>query len=270
MSAAPSALAEARRGVLDMTPILVAILPVGALFGTLAVGAGLSPLEAVVMSATMYAGASQMVAVDLWGTAVPVWSIILSVFAVNFRHLLYSAAMTKIVAPFGRATRAAMFFFLVDPAYALAEKRHSEGVRVTRPYYFALSAASFVAWSGSTALGAAFGRLIDDPYAVALDMVLPIYFLSMLLAFRGRARWGRVVVASGVVSTLVYHAPALGIAFLGSPWHISLGALAGILAAALGPMPPRAAPASPRPRFAVLKGLFGRKGAGRTALSDAA
>jgi predicted branched-subunit amino acid permease len=53
---------------------------------------GLSAGEAVLMSATVYAGASQMVGIELFGSDVAPWLIVFSVFAVNFRHVLYSAA----------------------------------------------------------------------------------------------------------------------------------------------------------------------------------
>lgn len=238
MSEMPNRWSEVRQGIADFIPILIAVLPVGAMFGTLAVGAGLTPFEAVLMSLTMYAGASQMVAIDLWGAHVPAWSILLSVLAVNFRHILYSAAMTKIVSRHRPLTRAAMLFFLVDPTYAVSANREARGERVTLAYYFGGAAVCYATWAASTFVGAAFGKLIANPHALAIDMILPIYFLSLLLGFRARARWGRVVLASAVVSSLVYHAPALGIPWLGSPWHISLGAAAGILAAVIGPQTP--------------------------------
>ena len=56
------------------------------------------------MSATVYAGASQMVGIELFGNKVPPWLIVLSIFAVNFRHVLYSASFGRHM-PAGRCCR---------------------------------------------------------------------------------------------------------------------------------------------------------------------
>ena len=47
------------------------------------------------MSATVYGGASQMVGIELFGQKIAPWLIVLSIFAVNFRHVLYSAALGR-------------------------------------------------------------------------------------------------------------------------------------------------------------------------------
>lgn len=49
------------------------------------------------------------------------------------------------------------------------------------------------------------------------------------MSFRKRAMWLPVVIASGLASIVAYK-------FVGSPWHVSLGAIAGVaLAAVIGP-----------------------------------
>ena len=84
-------------------------------------------VQATLMSATIYAGASQMVGLDLFGAKVAPWLIVLSIFAVNFRHILYSASIGPKIAHYTRLQKAIAFFFLIDPAYAEAEKRYEQG-----------------------------------------------------------------------------------------------------------------------------------------------
>ena len=50
------------------------------------------------MSATVFGGASQMVGIELFGQKIAPWLIVLSIFAVNFRHVLYSAAVGRRIA----------------------------------------------------------------------------------------------------------------------------------------------------------------------------
>lgn len=83
------------RGARLALPVVVAAGPFAMLFGAIAVDNGFSVFEAFFMSATVFGGASQMVGIELFGHHVAPWLIVLSIFAVNFRHLLYSAAIGR-------------------------------------------------------------------------------------------------------------------------------------------------------------------------------
>lgn len=74
--------------------------------------------------------------------------------------------------------------------------------------------------------------MITDPRAFGLDVLLPAYFVALVLSFRTRRSWGLSVAVSAAVAVAVYYAPAAGIEWLGPPWHVTIGGLAGILVAA--------------------------------------
>ncbi len=228
---------DVRAGFTVGLPLLGAVCPVAMVFGALSVQLGLTVADTVLMSAIVYAGASQMVAIDLWGQNVPAWSILLAVFAVNFRHLLYSAALTPIIQTQRWFTKAFVFFFLVDPQFAFTEQRAQEGHPFKLRWYAALASVFFFGWTIATLIGAMFGSLIKNPEALGLDMLLPLYFLALVMGFRARPRWALVVTVAGVVSVLIALGPELGIlpAWLGPPWHVTIGGLAGVFAAALVP-----------------------------------
>lgn len=218
--------AEFRQGMRDSMPIVLGAAPFGLLFGALAVENGMEIHQAVLMSATLYAGASQMVGIDLFGTSVAPWIVVLSIFAVNFRHILYSASLGPKIAHFSFAQKAVAFFGLIDPQFAEAEQRHERGFRISFNWYMGVVIPIYIAWVIEAALGAYFGSLIKDPYALGLDFILPIYFLVLVMGFRKRRNWLPVVVVSGIASVFAFFT-------IGSPWHISIGAVAGILLAAL-------------------------------------
>lgn len=224
----PSALPDNRdefvRGLRRSLPIVLAVLPFGLLFGALAVDNGLSLGEAVLMSATVYAGASQLVGIELFGQHVAPWLIVLSIFAVNFRHVLYSAVTGRRTRHWPVPARAVGFFLLVDPQFAEVERRVDEGKPVTFAWYVGLALPIYAFWIGETAAGAYFGGLVPDPHAIGLDFLLPIYFLGLVMEFRGRALWLPVVATSAAVSIVAER-------LVGSPWHVTIGALAGIAVA---------------------------------------
>jgi predicted branched-subunit amino acid permease len=112
-------------------PVVVSSLPFALLFGAIAVDNGLSIAETVLMSATIYGGASQMVGIELFGQRVAPWLIVASIFAVNFRHVLYSATVGRRIAPWPAVQRFLGFFLLVDPHYAETERRAERGEPIT-------------------------------------------------------------------------------------------------------------------------------------------
>jgi len=220
------------QGVRGGFPVMVSASPFGALFGALAVDNGFSVFDAVFMSATVYAGASQMVGIELFGHNVQPWLIVLSVFAVNFRHILYSASIARHIRHFSAVQKFFTFFLLVDPQYAETEKRAERGEPVTFAWYLGFAMIIYLPWQFTTMLGAIFGQMIGDPRAIGLDVLLPIYFMGLVLGFRQRDNWLPVVAVSSLASIAALH-------FVGSPWHVSIGAIAGILLAACLPLSKR-------------------------------
>jgi len=220
---------EFMRGMRRSTPVILSSAPFGVLFGALAVDNGMTVGEAVLMSATVFAGASQMVGLDLFGQHVAPWLIVLSIFAVNFRHVLYSAAVGRRVPHWSSPQRAFGFFFLVDPAYAEAEARGERGLAVNFPGFMGMVIPVYIMWVLEAYVGAAFGGLIPNTYALGLDFLLPIYFLGLVLSFRMRPMWWPIVATSAITSIIAYET-------IGSPWHVSVGAIAGMALAAFMPI----------------------------------
>lgn len=219
---------ELFQGFRDSLPIVAAAAPFGMLFGALAVDNGLTVGEAVLMSAMVFAGASQMVGLELFGAHIAPWIVILSVFAVNFRHVLYSAALGRRIGLFASWQKPLAFFFLTDPQYAASEARADKKIPLTMSWYMGMALPVYVFWVVEAWVGALFGSLITDPAALGIDFLLPIYFLGLVLGFRTRPNWLPVVIASGLGSIAAFYT-------VGSPWHVSLGALAGVAVAMILP-----------------------------------
>jgi predicted branched-subunit amino acid permease len=184
-----------------------------------------------------------MVGLELFGQNVPGWLVVLSIFAVNFRHVLYSAAVGRHIVHWPFWQKVFGFFFLVDPIYAESERRVEQGGDIGFVWYLGVALPTYVMWVLLSFLGGLFGSRLPDTHALGLDFLLPIYFLGLVMSFRKRPQWLPVVVASAIVSVLAYR-------FVGSPWHVSIGAVAGIaLAAVLAKPHP---PADPEPDEAIV------------------
>ena len=214
--------------------IALSTTPFAVLFGAVAIDNGLSIIDAGLMSATIYAGASQLVGIELFGQHVAPWLIVLSIFAVNFRHILYSAAIARHIRHYTLAQKALAFFFLIDPQFAESIRRAETGKPLGLAWYMAFALIIYFPWLIFSILGAWFGSMLGDPKVWAIDVLLPIYFLGLVVGFRRKPGFYPVVAASMVGSVAGYY-------LVGSPWHVSIGAICGVLVAALLPLPARPA-----------------------------
>ena len=213
-------------GMRRSLPVLISAAPFGALFGAVAVDNGFTVFEAVLMSAIVFAGASQMVGLELFGQNVAPWLVVLSIFAVNFRHVLYSAAIGKHFKFGAEWKRHLAFFIMTDPQFAEAESKVQRDGVIGFAWYLGCGLPVYFSWPVLAWVGASFGKLIPDPAALGLDVVLSVYFFGVLLNTRKRALWVPVVAVSALTSIAAWHT-------IGSPWHVSIGAVAGVVVAAV-------------------------------------
>lgn len=218
---------EFAAGVLQILPLLVALVPFGLLFGALAAQKSLSPLEVALMSITVFAGASQFVAVEIWTTPVAVATISATALMVNLRHVLMGAALAPGLKRWPRGWAYGGLFFLADEIWAFALQRHLRAP-LTPGYYCGLVAPLYLGWVTTTTLGTIFGGVMQDPARYGLDFAFTAVFLTLLAGL-----WqGRKSFLPWAIAGL---AAVAGHLLLPGVWYIALGALAGTLAGALMP-----------------------------------
>ncbi|WP_310619106.1 AzlC family ABC transporter permease [Flexibacterium corallicola] len=214
-------------GILTILPLLVAVLPIGFLCGALAVQKGLTPLEITFMSATVFAGASQFVALDLWAEPLPWFTIIISSFLVNMRHVLMGASFAPKLPHIKGRRLYGNFFLLTDELWALCERKALTH-KISTPYIVGIGIPMYVSWVSTTFFGAYLGAILGDPAEYGLDFAFTALFIYLVLGFWNSYRTGLVIAASGITAVLVYKV-------LPGAWYIIAGSLAGMVVAALLP-----------------------------------
>ncbi|MCF4167111.1 AzlC family ABC transporter permease [Zavarzinia compransoris] len=224
---ADSTLTEFRDGVLATLPAIAAAVPFAVLIGALAVDRGLSIAESGLMSALVFAGASQFVALDGWTLPAPWLTLGLTALVVNMRHGLMSVSLMRRLGRFPRWARPVALFFMVDEIWAFAEAR-GRGRPLTPAFYAGLVAFFYPSWVAGTLAGAVLGRMLPDPKAFGLDFTFIAIFVFLIFTYRARPGFALTLLASSGTAVLVH------LVWPGA-WSIMAGALAGILAAAFGP-----------------------------------
>jgi 4-azaleucine resistance transporter AzlC len=194
-----------RRGARIAAPLLPAVLALGASFGVLAQTAHMSALAAVVMSATTFAGSSQVATVSVLGAGGTVAAAAVAALLLNARYApigisIAAAFRGSILRRFGEAQ------LVVDESWALAG---GGTARFERRVMLGIGAALWVAWVGGTAVGGLLGTVIGDTSAFGLDGAFAALFAALLAAqLRDRRRIAAAAGGAAIAFVLIPFAPA--------------------------------------------------------------
>jgi predicted branched-subunit amino acid permease len=208
-------------------PLVPGIVVFASAFGTAAQQRGLPFDQAMAMSAFVFAGVSQMVALEVWQdvwTLATVLGVMTVTAVVNSRMVLAGAAIQPWLRSEPPGRLALNLFFLTDASWLLATRYGEEGGRNVG-VLFGAGVALWVAWVLATVPGYLAGALVSEPKRFGLDLLMPIFFCTMLVPLWRGPRAARPWAVAGAVA-LVVHAVVPGYAF------IVAGALAGAAAAA--------------------------------------
>jgi 4-azaleucine resistance transporter AzlC len=209
-----------------MAPILLGIVPFGLIAGISAVSVGLSPLHGVGMSILVFAGASQLAALQLIGRDAPFLVVAATALIINARFVMYSASLAPHFDGASTGRKALLAYLLTDQAYAFSIRRYAERdetVLARLSYYLGAAITLWVTWQISTAVGAFVGTSIPDAWS--LDFAIPLVFIALLVpAIRDRADG----VAAGIAAVLAVL--LVGLPYnLGLPLAATTGIVAGII-----------------------------------------
>ena len=185
-------------GALETLPLVVAAFPFGIVFGAMAHTGGLSFAVTLGMSAIVFAGASQFIAITLLAAATALPVIVMTVFVVNLRQMLYSANLMHHVETWPQWLRAVLAFFLTDETFAAVTdrlNRHPEQAGL-RWFYAGSALFMYSFWQIATVLGYTLGEQIPGLADWGLDVAMIVAFVGIVVpALKQRADWACAVVA---------------------------------------------------------------------------
>ena len=192
------------KGIIDVSPLMIPVVPFGLIFGILAIDIGFSPLATMGMSLIIFGGASQIILLQLFSGGASSLVIISSVGAVNSRHLLYGAVVSEHVSDLKLIWKIIISYFLIDQAFAVSNeyfKKYKE-----KNKYFHLIGGGFtcwIIWQSTTFLGIILGAAI--PEKLGLSFAVPLTFLAILVNDFRKMINVIVILVSGLVSIFGYH-----------------------------------------------------------------
>lgn len=206
-------------GYKSLMPLSLFVAVFGVAFGLAAAQKGLDGPLIVLMSTFVFAGAAQFAAIELWGDYVPIVPLIVTVFAINARHLLMGASLHPWLSRLTYLKRYTVMLFASDANWAMALQalgRNQKGLGLLLGGGIAL----WVAWIAGTLVGVIFENVIGNPFSYGLDMVMGCFLLAMAVGGEKNVRISIIWIVAACSSLMAYW-------YLPENSHVVVGALSG-------------------------------------------
>ncbi len=211
------------RGARQAVPMVAGLAPFGIVAGTLAQAHGLSWLEALLMSALVFAGAGQVLALSYWAHPV---TAVFACFVVNLRMMLMGPSLAGWLDRLRGWRVWGSLFFMADHNWALSITDLRSGGR-DGGFLLGSGLTLWVAWVCGCVVGFAVGDLIRPSAGHPLYFIALAVFIALLVPlWRGRRDALPWLVAAlvGIAAQRLLPQGA---------WYIIAGAVAGSLAGVL-------------------------------------
>jgi len=213
------------KGISDVSPLMIPVVPFGLIFGVLSLEIGFTPLETMGMSLIVFGGASQIVLLQLFSGGASSLVIISSVGAVNSRHMLYGVVVSEHLSDLKMIWKIIISYFLIDQAFAVSNEYLKKNK--DKNNYFHLvggGATCWIIWQSTTFLGIILGSAI--PEELGLSFAVPLTFLALLVNDFRKLINVIVIIISGLVATIGYN-------FIPFKAYVILAALTGLFTATI-------------------------------------
>ena len=192
------------KGIIDVSPLMIPVIPFGLIFGVLAIDVGFTPLETMGMSVIVFGGASQIILLQLFSGGASSLVIISSVGAVNSRHLLYGAVVSEHLSDLKLIWKIIISYFLIDQAFAISNEYLKRNKQSNKYFHLVGGGATcWVIWQSTTFLGIVLGEAIPDK--LGLSFAVPLTFLALLVNDFRKLINVVVIIISGLVATIGFN-----------------------------------------------------------------
>ena len=168
------------RGAIEMLPLCISVIPWGILAGSMAVQAGLTFWQSVGMSAIVFAGAAQLVALGLTLSGASLFTILVSVFFITSQHFIYGLTLREFVSCLKAKLRLPIGFLLTDELFALSESKNKRAA-LTPGYLIGAGLAFYLSWNVFSLMGILMASAVPDLDKYHLDYSIVATFITLVV-----------------------------------------------------------------------------------------
>ncbi|WP_200090285.1 AzlC family ABC transporter permease [Salicibibacter cibi] len=205
-------------------PVILGYLPIAISFGVLAVQTGISFFHALLMSMTVYAGASQFMALNMLAIGTAGLEIVLATFILNVRHFVMSISLFSNLQHIPKRWQTLLAQGITDESFALASLRQKElGSQPSAAIYLGIFSGAFGMWVIGTGIGAFIGNIVPEALSDSMGIALYALFIGLLVPAI-RAYWKIGIIAAGSAGLSWFFS-----IYLSEGWAIVLATVFGSL-----------------------------------------
>lgn len=215
-------------------PIALGYLAVSFSFGVMA-SQGLTPLMAIIISATNLTSSGQYAGVQLMMKSASYIEIILTVLLINIRYSLMSISLSQRLDPNMKiGTKLLIGFGITDEVYAVSI---TSPHKLTTKYMFGVILLPFLGWVIGTTLGAFCSSWFNEDLLKAMGISLYAMFIAIIIpdARRSKPIFVVIIIATAL-SCAFYYIPYIKEIGLGFKIIIST-IIAALIGAIFFPIP---------------------------------
>ena len=177
------------KGVKDCIPTLLGYLSIGIAAGVIQKTAGLSITEITLISLILYAGSAQFIAAGMIAASSSLTAIIITIFFVNLRHILLSAALAPYFRHLSPLRNMLVGSLLTDETFGVAISEAAKKKQISEKWMHGLNITAYLNWLIANLAGAFLAQWISNPKKFGLEFALPAMFIGILiLTMLGRSK----------------------------------------------------------------------------------
>mgnify|MGYP001301765415 CR=1 FL=1 len=195
------------KGVIDILPLMIPVVPFGIIFGAIGIELGFGPYLTYVTSIVIFSGASQIVILQLFSAGASSLVAITSSSVVSTRHLLYGAVMSQHLNHLSIYWKIGLSYLLTDQAFAVSNEYFKKN-NSNKYKHFHLIGSGFtlwLIWQITTIIGIILGSIV--PEELGLTFTIPLTFLALLVNYLRNFNHLIVILLSGTSSILFFDFP---------------------------------------------------------------
>ena len=167
------------KGIRDGIPIALGYFSVSRAFGLMAVEAGCTWVEAMLISLTNLTSAGQFAGVTVLAHMGTYIEMALTQLVINSRYALMGISLSqKVNARFKGLWRVILGFAITDEIFAVAIGQEGE---ISRRYFAGLAIIPIIGWTSGTIVGAVLGNIMPEIITSALGVALYGMFIAVVV-----------------------------------------------------------------------------------------
>tara|TARA_X000000368_G_C22910120_1_gene658199 strand:- start:87 stop:782 length:696 start_codon:yes stop_codon:yes gene_type:complete len=195
------------RGVIDVIPLLIPVVPFGIIFGAIGIELGFGPYVTYATSIIIFSGASQIVFFQLLSAGASSVVAITSSSVISTRHFLYGAVINQYLSNLSIYWKIGLSYILTDQAFAVSNEYFKKNKKDKFKHYYLLGSGItlWIVWQLTTIIGILLGSIV--PEELGLTFTIPLTFLALLVNYFRKIDHLLIIIISGVISLTLYDAP---------------------------------------------------------------